>query len=98
MSGMISPEVLPVAGGLAVGCVARYAYQRTRHLSVGLRGFYAAAVLLIAICATVLSGEFRLSWGFLVDDLLLASLSACGAFLVTGLVASWRGSRLKSRG
>jgi hypothetical protein len=76
---MISPEVLPVAGGLVVGCVARYAYQRNR------RWFYVAGVLLIALCATVASGEFRQSWGFLVDDLLLASLSACGAFLVAGL-------------
>ncbi len=89
---MMSPEVLPVAGGLVVGCVARFAYQRSG------RWFYAAAVLLIALCATVVSGEFRLSWGFLVDDLLLASLSACGAFLVAGLAISRRGSRARNGG
>ncbi len=89
---MISPEVLPVAGGVLVGLAARFTYQRTR------RWGYVAAVLAIAVCATVASGEFRQSWGFLVDDLLLASLSACGAFVIAGLAISWRSSRLRSRG
>lgn len=78
---MISPEVLPVAGGALVGVAARFAYQRTRSWS------YVAGVLLVALCATIFSGEFRQSWGFLVDDVLLASLSACGAFLVAGFFA-----------
>jgi hypothetical protein len=80
----IWPEALPVAGGALVGVVARFAYQRTHRWS------YVAGVLLVALCATIFSGEFRQSWGFLVDDVVVASLSACGAFLVTGVAISRR--------
>jgi hypothetical protein len=79
---MIYHEGLPVAGGAILGCIARYAYHRTQRWS------YVAGILVIALCATIASGEFRQSWGFLFDDVLLVSLSACGAFLVSGLLAS----------
>jgi hypothetical protein len=84
---MIHPEALPVAGGVVLGSIASYAYQRTQRWS------YVAGILLIALCATIASGEFRQSWGFLVDDILIVSLSACAAFLVAGFLLRQRAPR-----
>jgi general stress protein CsbA len=79
---MIYHEALPLAGGAILGCIARYAYHRTHRWS------YVAVILVIALCATMASGEFRQSWAFLFDDILIVSLSACAAFLLSGVIAS----------
>lgn len=84
---MIYAEVLPVIGGLILGSIARYAYNRTQ------RWTYVIGILIIALCATIASGEFRQSWGFLLDDLIIVSISASSAFLLVGHAA-----RRKSRG
>ena len=84
MSLAISPEVFPVVCGAVLGCVARYAYQR-KH-----RWIYVGCALLAALCATMLSGEFRRSWGFLADDLMFVCLSACGAFVASGFAMRGR--------
>jgi len=81
---MISPEVLPAAGGIILGSIAHYAYSRTHRWS------YVLGILLLALCATVASGEFRQSWGFLIADVVIVSLAACGAFLVLRLIVSRR--------
>jgi hypothetical protein len=83
---MIYPEALPVTGGLILGSIARYTYNRTHRWS------YVIGILLIALCATVASGEFRQSWGFLLGDIAIVSLSASSAFLLVG-----HASRRKSR-
>jgi uncharacterized membrane protein YeaQ/YmgE (transglycosylase-associated protein family) len=83
---MIYHETLPVVGGAILGCIARYAYQRTQRWS------YVAGIVLIALGATIASGEFRQSWGFLVDDVFIVSISVCGAFLLSGLIASRQSS------
>ncbi len=76
---MINPEVLPIAGGAVLGGIASYAYHRTQRWS------YVAAILLLALCATLASGEFRQSWGFLLEDALIVTLSTGGAYLVCSL-------------
>jgi hypothetical protein len=81
---MMSPEALPIAGGAIFGCLARYAYYNRRWWS------YVAGVFVIALCATIASGEFRQSWGFLIDDVLIVTVSACGAFVLSGLVVRRR--------
>lgn len=73
-------ELLPIGGGLIIGGVARYASQRRHRL------LCVACVLLIALCATIGSREFLMSWGFLIDDLVFTSLSACAGFLITGWI------------
>lgn len=78
---MISPEVLPVIGGLILGSIAGYTYNRTR------RWTHVIGILIIALCATIASGEFRQSWGFLFDDIVIVSLSASSAFLLVGRAA-----------
>ena len=42
---------------------------------------------IIALCATIASGEFRQSWGFLFDDIIIVSLAASSAFLLVGHIA-----------
>jgi hypothetical protein len=75
---MIYPEALPVTGGLILGSIARYTYNSTHRWS------YVIGILIIALCATIASGEFRQSWGFLLDDMVIVSLSASSAFLLVG--------------
>jgi hypothetical protein len=78
---MIYPEALPVTGGLILGSIARYTYNRTQ------RWTYVIGILIIALCATMASGEFRQSWGFLLGDIVIVSLSASSAFLLVGHAA-----------
>lgn len=78
---MIYPEALPLAGGLILGSIARYTYNRTH------RWTYVIGILIIALCATVASGEFRQSWGFLLGDIVIVSLAASSAFLLVGYTA-----------
>jgi len=75
---MIYPEALPVIGGLVLGSIARFTYNRTHRWS------YVMGILIIALCATIASGEFRQSWGFLLGDIAIVSLSASSAFLLVG--------------
>jgi hypothetical protein len=78
---MIYPEALPITGGLILGSIARYTYNRTQ------RWTYVIGILIIALCATIASGEFRQSWGFLLSDIAIVSLSASCAFLLVGRAA-----------
>jgi hypothetical protein len=78
---MISPEVLPVIGGFILGSIARYTYNRTQ------RWTHVIGIVIIALCATIASGEFRQSWGFLFDDIIIVSLAASSAFLLVGHIA-----------
>lgn len=87
MSLSITPELVPIVGGLIIGGIARYASERR------YRWLLVTCVLLIALCATIGSGEFRLSWGFLVDDVLFTSLSACAGFMIAGWIARLRLSK-----
>ena len=77
---MNTPELLPIASGFLLGCVARYAWVQ-KH-----RWLYLLAMLVLAVCATVASGEFRQSWGFLLADIGFVSLSALAGFFVLGTV------------
>jgi hypothetical protein len=73
-------ELFPVVSGLAVGFVLGV-------LRPSLR--LAAAVLLSVVfgfIATVASGEFRISWGFLLIDIPLVAGSAALSFILTRAV------------
>ncbi len=78
---MINPEAFPVVGGLVLGSVARLTYHATRRVS------YVLALIVLAFCATVASGEFRQSWGYLLADLAIVSTAAVGAYVLVGLAA-----------
>lgn len=65
-------EMLPIVSGLVLG-----ALLAATRLPVIVR---VALVLVLAVCATVASGEFRLSWGYLFPDVLEVAGTCALAF------------------
>jgi hypothetical protein len=83
-------ELFPVAGGLAIGALMA-TIRPSLRVPVG-----ALLSSTVAVLATVLSGEFRVSWGFLLVDGPLVILSSVAGLLVVhrlGLSFSRRSSR-----
>jgi hypothetical protein len=69
-------ELFPVAAGLLCGLVLGSLTAR-RQVVVGL-----VVSVLAGLLATIVSGEWRLSWAFLLIDIPLVAVSAvCGALL-----------------
>jgi len=63
-------EVFPIASGVLLGAILGYLRPGLR-----LRGG-TVLVVLLGVLATVASGEFRLSWGFLLIDIPLVGVTA----------------------
>ncbi len=76
-------EVFPIISGALLGCVLGYLRPALRW-KVGI-----VLVILFGVAATVFSGEFLLSWGFLLIDIPLVAVSAAAALY---LVHRWRWS------
>ena len=74
---MILEELLPVASGLVIGLILGLLRPSLR-VPVGL-------VLIIAfgVLATVVSGEYLISWSFLLIDIPLVAVSAVAGLFVT---------------
>ena len=74
---MIVEELLPVASGLVIGLILGLLRSSLR-VPVGL-------VLIIAfgVPATVVSGEYLISWSFLLIDIPLVAVSAAASLFVT---------------
>ena len=74
---MIVEELLPVASGLIIGLILGLLRSSLR-VPVGL-------VLIIAfgVLATVVSGEYLISWSFLLIDIPLVAVSAAASLFVT---------------
>jgi len=66
-------EFLPIISGIVLGSILGFLKPKLR-LSVG-----AVLVILLGILATVASGEFEISWGFLLIDIPLVAVSAAVA-------------------
>jgi hypothetical protein len=67
-------ELFPILSGLAVGMILG-------RLEPGLRKRTGMAlVLMLAFLATVVSGEFRVSWSFLLVDIPMVAVPACIGF------------------
>jgi hypothetical protein len=75
-------ELFPMACGLAVGVVLALFVARLRLL-VGV-----IVAVLLGVAATVLSGEYRISWDFLLIDVPLVGLSAAIALVAARTL--WR--------
>jgi hypothetical protein len=69
-------EVFPFVSGLIVGALLGYLRPQTRLL-VG-----ALAAVVLGFAATVVSGEYRVSWEFLLIDIPLVALASTASFLV----------------
>ncbi len=82
-------ELFPILSGLLVGALLGYFRPRLRLL-IGI-----PLAIALGLLATMLSGEFEISLGFLLIDIPLVAISA-----VAGLVATSRllhGQREKER-
>jgi hypothetical protein len=75
-------ELVPLISGFAAG-VALGALRPSLRLSVG-----ACVAVVLGILATVVTGEFKTSWAFVLVDIPLVALAA-----VCGLAASRQGMR-----
>ncbi|HWT06388.1 MAG TPA: hypothetical protein VN224_11570 [Xanthomonadales bacterium] len=71
---METAELVPAASGLLLGVVM--GFVRPAHR---LRVAVLAALVLGAV-ATIASGEFRISWGFLAIDATIVAMSAALGF------------------
>lgn len=70
-------ELFPVVAGLVVGTLLGGLAPRLR-LVVG-----ALAAVTLGVAATVLSGEYRIGWEFLLVDIPLVAVSAVVSLLAT---------------
>jgi hypothetical protein len=75
-------ELFPLASGLALGALLGYLRPSTR-LPVG-----AAPAIVLGVLATVASGEFRVSWTYLLIDIpLVAGAAVLGLLIARRLAA-----------
>jgi len=70
-------EILPVVSGLFLGALIGLLRPSLR-LPVG-----AALIMAFGVLATVLSGEYLISWSFLLIDIPLVAVSAAASLYVT---------------
>ena len=75
-------ELFPIVSGIALGAV-----HARRHSRLATIASVAIAVGL-GIAATVLSGEFRLTWDFLLIDIPLVTCTAAATSLLIRRVTS----------
>lgn len=67
-------ELFPVACGLLIGLLLGALPRRPGLVSAG------AAAVGAGILATIVSGEFRISWGFLLIDIPLVAVAIAVAY------------------
>jgi hypothetical protein len=77
-------ELFPVASGLLIGCLIGGLRPQLRIAVGGLLSIAAGAA------ATVISGEFRMSWEYLLVDIPLVALSAYAGFLIARTLVARR--------
>lgn len=79
-------ELFPILFGLILGAALGFVRPSTR-LPLG-----AGLAIALGVLATVITGEFKSSWGYLLIDVPLVALSA-----VAGLLAGRRAAPLAQR-
>jgi hypothetical protein len=70
-------EIFPILGGAFLGLALSF-------LPPGARWWGAIPIVLLGTAATILSGEFRLSWEFLLVDIPLVGIACVAAMAVAG--------------
>lgn len=73
-------ELLPLISGLVVGVALGFLAPRLRLLFGGISAF------VLGVLATVVSGEFKLSWAFLLIDIPLVAAASVAGLLAGRLV------------
>jgi hypothetical protein len=69
-------EIVPLVGGLIVGLLLPLVPGPRLRLAVGVLAAFAVGLL-----ATVVSGEYRIGWEYLLFDVPLAGLASVGSYL-----------------
>jgi hypothetical protein len=69
-------ELFPIVSGLILGAALVLIRPRMR-LAVGV-----AAAVVLGTLATVLSGEYKIGWEFLLIDIPLVGVSAAAGFVI----------------
>jgi hypothetical protein len=67
-------ELLPIVSGLMAGSLLGY-LKPSMRVPLG-----AASAVALGVLATVVTGEFRVSWAFLLIDIPLVAIAASAAF------------------
>lgn len=73
-------EIFPVAAGLVAGLVLGTVTARRRPW------VWALLSVVLGLAATVLSGEFKTTWAFLLIDIPLVGAASAASFLVSRTV------------
>lgn len=73
-------ELLPILGGVLAGMFAGLVPCRARMPAATL------LASVVAVVATVVSGEYRISWSYVLIDAALAIVAALGMTLVPGVM------------
>lgn len=81
-------EVVPILGGLVAGMLLHLLPVRFRVLA----GIMAA--LGVGFAATVITGEYKVSWEFLLFDVPLASLCLVGGYLAAPRLSAYLARRI----
>jgi xanthosine utilization system XapX-like protein len=68
-------ELIPLGCGLLLGAVLGFVRPSIR-LPVG-----AALAIMLGVLATVITGEFKLSWGYVLIDIPLVAIAAFAALV-----------------
>jgi hypothetical protein len=74
-------ELFPLACGILVGSVLGLVKP------VGRLGLAILLSTLLGFAATVVSGEFRIGWEYLLIDIPLVAVAAAAAYLLMGAIA-----------
>jgi hypothetical protein len=77
-------ELFPVASGLLIGCLIGGLRPQLRIAVGGL------LCIVAGTAATVISGEFRMSWEYLLVDIPLVALSAYAGFVIARTLVARR--------
>jgi len=80
-------EVFPIMAGLLCGLLLGPLTAR-RRVYLGL-----TSAVVLGVLATIVSGEWRASWAFLLIDIPLVAISATAGLLLSRRVAVQRASR-----
>jgi hypothetical protein len=80
-------ELLPVLSGTVIGAILVYLRPGLR-LRIG-----AALTVALGTIATVVSGEFSVSWGYFLVDVLLVAVSALVSSMMLAHKLGWTPSR-----
>jgi hypothetical protein len=83
-------ELVPIVSGLVAGSLLGFLRPSLR-IPVGI-----AAAVVLGTLATIVTGEFRVSWGFLLVDIPLVGLAAVAGFVGMRALAGTLGRPTKT--